>query len=106
MPKIKIKTKSSNVLKFSFTETLTHSGNLTRSAFQISIQPDWPIVTIAFLTGQPWHMLKSWYTVGAGTLMDLTRGLVLSVQGCQKSSPTSLVSAGYSAWQFFRDGFF
>ena len=52
---------------------------------------------MAFLTGQPWHMLKSCYTVGAGALMDLTRGLVLSVQGCQKLLPTSLVSAGYSA---------
>ena len=61
---------------------------------------------MAFLTGQPWHMLKSCYTVGAGTLMDLTRGLVLSVQGCQKLLPTSLVLAGYSAWHFFTDGIF
>ena len=30
-------------------------------------------------TGQPWHVLKSWYTVGAGAQMELTRGLVLSV---------------------------
>ena len=61
---------------------------------------------MAFLTGQPWHMLKSWYTVGAGTLMDLTRGLVLSVQGCQKLPPTLLVLAGYSARHFFTDGIF
>ena len=61
---------------------------------------------MAFLTGQPLHELKSWYTVGAGTLMDLTRGLVLSVQGCEKLLPTSLVLAGYSAWHFFTDGIF
>jgi len=61
---------------------------------------------MTFLTGQPWHVLKSWYTVGAGTLMDLTRGLGLFVQGCQKLPPTSLVSASYSAWHFFTDGFF
>ena len=61
---------------------------------------------MTFLTGQPWHMLKSWYTVGAGALMDLTRGLVLSVQGCQKLPPTLLVLAGYSARHFFTDGIF
>ena len=34
--------------------------------------------TMAFLTGQSWHILKSWYT-GAVSQMDLTRSLVSSV---------------------------
>ena len=54
-------------------------------AFWILLQPDWQINN-GFLTGQSYHTLKSWHTVGpqnkdfgAGLQADLTRGLVLSV---------------------------
>lgn len=59
--------------------TLNGLSKFLEVHFKFSSQPDWPILTMAFLTGQPWHMLKSWYTVGAGAQMDLTRGLVLLV---------------------------
>ena len=42
------------------------NGLLEIYAFQISLQPDWQIDDLSFLTGRSWRILKSWYT-GGGT---------------------------------------